>query len=83
MGWLGTAFLLLGTYCIGRKLASGWVLSIAGQACWLWVGVSRQQWGLVAVNTAFTDLAAWNLAAWLRPGEGKIGNKGDKHAGGV
>jgi hypothetical protein len=68
VGWLGTLYLILGSYLLGRRIACGWLVNIAGQVCWMIAGFQRGTWDLIAVNLAFTALAFYNYFVWRKAG---------------
>ena len=52
MGWIGTAFLLLGRYFLVKKRRIGWVFSSIGDTLWMIVGLQTE--GMTGLTMAFT-----------------------------
>ena len=66
MGWIGTAFLILGRYQIGKRKNSGMFFSFIGDFLWMLAG--QQTEGATGLAMAFTGglMAILDLVGWHR-----------------
>ena len=65
LGWISTAVMLFGCWMVGRKNHYGFLLQLAGNLGWAFVGVIRgMQWDLIFVSVLFVAMYIYNFARW-------------------
>lgn len=64
LGWIGSAFTLVGAYSTSRKLRSAFLLYLAGNALWLVKSAYGSAWDVFATNAALAVLSAYGYYAW-------------------
>lgn len=69
MGWIGTVFLLIGSYLIGKKTRWGFALTFCGNIIWGVTGYRLDAYDLIATNVIFGCLAIWNFIQWSKKPE--------------
>ena len=66
LSWIAAAFELSGTYCLGNKMALGFVLNIVGGIVWIVYSLlSRSAFGLVGVCSVGMILNARGFFRWM------------------
>jgi hypothetical protein len=63
--WIAAGLTLASVYLIGRKLAVGHLVGLAGSACWI-VTAWGNDLALVVLNSVFVLLYLKNWKAWRR-----------------
>ena len=64
MGWLGNVFICGGLWGIGNKWRPAFLLSIAGELCWMLASYQLAQWDLFFICGVFAALAARSYVRW-------------------
>lgn len=61
MGWIGTAFLVLGRYYIGQMVSNGLFYTFVGDFLWMIVGIRKRITSLAFTGglMALLDLIGW------------------------
>lgn len=57
---------LIGMWLVGRKMTSGWIMSLVTQALWLVYAVITRQWGFVPAVAGYSFVYQKNLRSWIR-----------------
>ena len=61
---IGGILTFIGVSAIGFKKRIGWVFSILGQLCYIYVGYEKILIGLIILNIALTIMSIRNYHAW-------------------
>ncbi|HXK40490.1 MAG TPA: hypothetical protein VJ046_00060 [Candidatus Paceibacterota bacterium] len=66
MGWIASAFIILGIWLVGDKSMWGFVFGALGNGLWIYVSLKRgKQYDLAAVAFVATLLNMWGFYKWL------------------
>ena len=66
MGWMASAFIILGIWLVRDKSMWGFVFGALGNGLWIYVGLKRgKQYDLVAVAFVATLFNMWGFYKWL------------------
>lgn len=64
----GTTAQVIGVFALSSRvvpLPSAFGVMLAGSLAWLWIGYHRQDWSLVALNSAFTLSNVIGICRWI------------------
>jgi hypothetical protein len=64
LGWIGWAWCFYGTWLIGRKDKSGFVVSLVGELWLIAHGLCIRDYSLVVAAVAWGGLLAYNYRKW-------------------
>lgn len=66
MGWIGSAFIILGIWLVGDKSVWGFVFGATGNTLWIYVGLKRgKQCDLAVVAAIVAVLNLVGLWKWM------------------
>lgn len=64
MGWVGNAFIVSGSWCLGNKWRHAFLLSIVGECFWIVQALKQGQTDLAFICVVFCVLALRNWLKW-------------------
>ncbi len=64
IGWIGSAFLLAGSFGVGNKWRPSFLLSFAGESIWCYLAWQRNEPDLLAVCLVFNVMFLINFYKW-------------------
>ncbi len=65
-GFIGSTLILIGMWFIGRKNKFGFVLGLAGEACWFYRGIQTGLFDLFVLSSVFAIMHIYNYIQWSR-----------------
>ncbi len=66
VGWIASAFMLVGGYGVAHKKVWGLVALFIGNIGWGWVGYKTDLWSLVGVSVAFAAMDVYAINKWRK-----------------
>ena len=69
MDLIAGALELIGLWVIGDKSAIGFIISMCGSACWIYVGVRKKVYGLllVCIPALFINMSTLYVFSLIKP----------------
>jgi len=64
--WMATALSLAGYALNVKKSRWGFVVWIAANTIWIWVGIQKDLWGLVLTMSVYTAMSVWGFISWSK-----------------
>ena len=65
--WLATVLTFLAIWLIGDRNKQGFYIMIAGNGCWIVLGIFTQSIALIIANLLFASLNIRAIINWSRP----------------
>jgi len=65
--WLAMVLTFFAIYSLGNKKRYGFVIMMTGNACWVFLGLRFQSWGMVAANLIFLGMNVRGFFLWASP----------------
>ena len=64
--WIGVLLVIWGAKCIADRLARGWLFALAGNICWIVVGVQAGDWNIIGSQVLFLCVNIYGFRKWRR-----------------
>lgn len=66
LGWLALALNVWGNLALTSKGASGWIIRLACNGCWIPYAVATSAWALLANHALFAAINVYGWRKWRR-----------------
>lgn len=69
LDWIAMSLTFIAIYSLGNKLRHGFVIMMAGNACWIILGFKFESLGMILANVVFFAMNVRGFMKWSRNAE--------------
>ena len=67
LDWIAGILTIWAIHALGKRERNGFLLMIAGNICWVALGILSQIWGMIVLNLLFVGMNVRGYRQWREP----------------